>query len=152
MSGNSMSCRFFVDLPFFCLYSLLYSVNLLYFCALLFFMNKTKQIISFLLAVLFISYYASISLFSHLHIISGATIVHSHFHTDSHHDTKSGGHTEQSITLIAQISHFDYIDSSCNYIVNTPQYLQHENTIIEISHWIVSVYLQNLSLRAPPIV
>ena len=115
-------------------------------------MVKIKKILSFLFVVLFMGYYANTTLFSHSHIISGATIVHSHVHTDSHHGTKSGNHTEQCITLIEQISHFDYFDFSCNFVSNISQYLLHESKFVETTHWVVSSYLQNLSLRAPPIV
>ena len=115
-------------------------------------MVKIKQIVSIFFVALFVSYHAGATLFSHTHTISGATIFHSHLHTDSHHDTKSGGHTEQSITLIAQISHFDYIDFSCSCIFQSPLLLLFENKCVETTHWITSIHLQNLSLRAPPIV
>jgi len=115
-------------------------------------MERTKKIVSFLCVVIFISYYASVTLFSHTHIISGATIAHSHLHHDSHHDTKSGGHTAQSITLIAQISHFEYTDFSCNYVPVPAQFQIHEDKIVEINFHITSIHLENLSLRAPPIV
>ena len=115
-------------------------------------MCKIKKIVSLFFVVLFVSYYVGINFFSHSHIIGGATIVHSHFHKDSHHNTKSGGHTEQSITLIAQISHFEYIDFSCDCVLKPLQLPQHEDKFVEIIHWINSIYFQNLSLRAPPIV
>jgi len=115
-------------------------------------MIKTKKIISFLLVALFMSYYASMSFFPHGHIIEGATITHSHIHTDSHHDTKSGEHTDQCITLIAQISHFDYIDFLCNCVFKPLQLPLYEDKIVEVMHWVASIHLENLSLRAPPVV
>ena len=98
------------------------------------------------------SYYASTAFFLHEHIIEGATITHSHLHTDSHHDTKSGGHTKHSITLIAQISHFEYVDFLCNRVLKPVQFPLHEYKFVEITHWVASIHLNNLSLRAPPIV
>jgi len=115
-------------------------------------MVRIKKIAASFFVVLFVSYYGSAVLFSHTHIINGVTIVHSHIHTDSHHNTKSGGHTAQSITLIAQISHFDYIDFSCKFVLDAPQHILNKIKFIETSHWVVSIHLQNLSLRAPPIV
>ena len=73
-------------------------------------MGKTGKISSLFCVAFFINYYASITMFSHSHNISSATVTHSHAHTDSHHDSKSGGHTQSKITLIVQISHFNYID------------------------------------------
>jgi hypothetical protein len=88
--------------------------------------------------------------FSHKHVISGATIVHSHIHTDSHHDTTNGNHTEQSITLIAQYSHIEYIDFTHHSIPIPYQSLLHKQTFIHAVQWVASVYLQNHALRAPP--
>ena len=111
-----------------------------------------RTFIGTLLTVLFVTYYVSLTIFSHSHVISEATIVHSHIHTNSHHDTKSGGHTEHSITLIAQTSHTEYIGFS--YIhVPTPLQLQlNLNKLVETTQWVASIYFQNLTLRAPPIV
>ena len=114
-------------------------------------MAKINKIVSFLFVALFINYYVSTTFFSHLHIINGTTVAHSHTHTDSHHDTKSGGHTQNEIILIAQISHFDYTDFSCICILKPLQLPLCENKCIEITHNITSTYLQNLSLRAPPV-
>ena len=98
------------------------------------------------------SYYASTYLFIHTHVICGATITHSHIHTNSHHDTKNGGHTEHSITLIAQISHLESIDFTCESVPTPLQFPLHENKFVETAHWVASICFENLLLRAPPIV
>ena len=115
-------------------------------------MVKIKRIVSVFFLALFVSYHAGSTLFSHTHTISGATIIHSHFHKDSHHNTKSGNHTAQSITLIAQVSHFDYLDFSCDCVLKPSQFSIQENKFTETTHWIIPIHLENLSLRAPPIV
>jgi len=114
--------------------------------------GKTKKTVSFLLVALFVSYYAGLTLFSHTHVISGATIVHSHIHANSHHDTKSGGHSEQEITLIAQISQFEYANFVCCDIPAPSQTPLHENKYIETTCRTTPVHLLNISLRAPPVV
>ena len=91
------------------------------------------------------------TMFSHSHIIYNTIIAHSHTHTDSHHDTNSGGHSQGEIFLIAQISHFDYIDFSCNCDLKPITRSFKEETCLETTHWVASVYFQNLSLRAPPV-
>ena len=113
-------------------------------------MEKIKKIVACLFVALFMSYYAGTTLFSHLHIISGATISHSHIHADSHHDTNSGNHTEQCVTLIAQISHFEYIDFSCNFVLKPTDFPLQDDKFVETKHWVASTYLENLTLRAPP--
>ena len=109
-----------------------------------------KKTCILLCIALYLSYYAGISMFSHVHIINGATIFHSHIHTDSHHDSKHGGHTEQNITLIAQISHFEYIDFSCDCIIKATQFSLNESKFVETAFCAASVHLENPQLRAPP--
>ena len=114
-------------------------------------MGRIERIISYFFVVLFAGYYASMAFFPHSHIIGGTVVAHSHIHADSHHDTNNGNHTEQSIALIAQIAHFEYIDFSCNCILKPTQLPLYEDKFVETTHWVVSIYLKNLSLRAPPV-
>ena len=116
-----------------------------------FIMFKTKKILSLLFVVLFMSYYANVTLLSHTHNISGSTIIHSHIHADSHHNTQNGDHTEHCITLIAQLSHFEYIDSSFVEVSHTISLLN-KICFVETTHCADSIYLENISLRAPPVV
>jgi len=114
-------------------------------------MNKIRKITALFLLVLFVVYYGSINLFYHTHIINGVTIVHSHFHAETHHDTQSGGHTWHSITLIAQISHFDYADFSCRFELKPAQPCRGVVRNIFTTQKVTSLHLKNLSLRAPPV-
>ena len=69
--------------------------------------NVNKLIHLFLLA-LFLSYYGSITFFSHYHVVNGVTIVHSHFfcgHADA--DGKANHtHSPKELTLIAYLTTF----------------------------------------------
>ena len=69
--------------------------------------NVNKLIHLFLLA-LFLSYYGSITFFSHYHVVNGVTIVHSHFfcgHADA--DGKADHtHSPKELTLIAYLTTF----------------------------------------------
>ena len=55
---------------------------------------------SFLL-ILFCCYYSGISMFSHVHIINGASVVHSHLGGTAEHD-----HTASQYAVIDILSHF----------------------------------------------
>lgn len=69
--------------------------------------NINKFIPLFLLA-LFLSYYGSITFFSHYHVVNGVTIVHSHFfcgNSDSDGGTDHT-HTAKELTLIAHLGNF----------------------------------------------
>ena len=115
-------------------------------------MVRVKKIASFFLVVLFVSYYASANFFTHSHEFSWGAVTHSHIHTDSHHDTKSGGHTKHEITLIAQMSSCEYVDFLCDHVAKPTQLQLNDNKFVETAHWVESIYFQNLSLRAPPVV
>ena len=112
-------------------------------------MNKMKKTGLSFLVTLFISYYAGIFFFPHTHIINGVTIAHSHLHTDSHHETADGSHSD--IILITLISHFEYIDFYCDHVPDPQQFLLHQTRFVETAHWVASIYLENPSLRAPPV-
>lgn len=66
-----------------------------------------RKLLSFGLLSVFLAYYASITLFSHSHIINGVTIVHSHPYSKST-DSKpfSHQHSEKGVALIQFLSHF----------------------------------------------
>ena len=114
-------------------------------------MVKAKKIVLLFLLVLYTSYYVSTSFFFHTHKYTWGTVFHSHVHKDSHHNTKSGGHTKQNVIFIDQISHFEYIDFSCNSLLIPLQLQIPQNKFVETTHWVSSIYFKNLSLRAPPI-
>ena len=69
--------------------------------------NVNKLIHLFLLA-LFLSYYGSITFFSHYHVVNGVTIVHSHFFCGGSDSDGNANHTHttKELTLIAQLSNF----------------------------------------------
>ena len=65
---------------------------------------RTAAIVPTLLLLLFTAYYVQVNFFVHSHIVNGVTIVHSHMHRSSHHDTDTGGHDTTELTLIASLS------------------------------------------------
>ena len=75
-----------------------------------------KQIISTVLLILFVLYYADITLFQHTHIINGVTIVHSHFHNRNHEKTPTGGHTATEVTFFADSSLFQTFGDILTFI------------------------------------
>jgi len=114
-------------------------------------MDKIKKIIALFFIGIYVSFYVNTTLFSHLHTISGKTITHSHMHTDSHHDSKSGGHTAQNVIFIAQLSHLELINCSNCDLPSLPEFTLHDEKVIKSPHWATAIHLQNLSLRAPPV-
>lgn len=65
-------------------------------------MSRRKNIvISLLLLTLFVTYQASISMFSHVHYVNGVMLVHSHPTGENQHT-----HTEGQILTMAHVSSF----------------------------------------------
>lgn len=69
--------------------------------------RRIKKIMGYLLLILFLGYYGSITLFTHTHIVNGVIIVHSHpFSSGNQKNPISHQHTANSFTLIQFLSHF----------------------------------------------
>ena len=69
--------------------------------------KKSRHIIArtaaMVLLLLFATYYVQVNFFVHSHIVNGVTVVHSHMHRSTHHDTDTGGHSETELTIISSI-------------------------------------------------
>jgi len=66
-----------------------------------------KKFLVYWLLSLFLGFYASITLFSHSHIINGVTIVHSHpFNKGTGDKPINHQHSEKEYSLIQFLSHF----------------------------------------------
>lgn len=65
----------------------------------------TSKLLRWGLLVLFSTYFLSISIFTHTHIVDNVLVVHSHPYKSSSHQ-----HTTNALMLIDQISHFNVSD------------------------------------------
>ena len=67
--------------------------------------RRQNKITGYLFLLLFLGYYASITLFSHTHIVDGVTIVHSHpYKSGSGRNPVNHQHTADGFVLIHFIS------------------------------------------------
>jgi hypothetical protein len=65
------------------------------------------KIIRYLLLILFLEYYISISSFTHTHIVNGIAITHSHpYNPFSKNKPCNHQHSENTLVLIHFLSHF----------------------------------------------
>ena len=112
---------------------------------------RVRKAIAALFLLLFVAYYSNATLFEHTHIINGVTIVHSHFHAGSHHNSHSGGHTANNVTLISQLNTFQTTGSGIQVYSFNPSGF----TLLMVSHAGFFSKCQqhsfNYSLRAPPL-
>lgn len=64
-----------------------------------------RAVLALLLLSLFAAYQVSITMFTHMHIIDGVKIVHSHPFTNGHQ------HSQSDYQLIAQLSFFNTLEA-----------------------------------------
>lgn len=102
----------------------------------------------FLMLMLFVGYSASITIFSHKHMVDGIAVVHSHFYSGSA-ETPQHNHTPQQFSTISALSLFVSLSASMvlfsftvNRISHKIETIYHFHSEQSASRWI--------SLRAPP--
>ena len=108
-------------------------------------MKHLNRYIALMLMLIFCSYSAGISLFSHTHIINGASLVHSHLGGDSDHE-----HTESQYTVIEILSHFQSESVDCFYKIESPVFLSSELYIGYVTTPCISGASSEIGLRGPP--
>ena len=109
-------------------------------------MKRVRTYSAFVLLVVFCCYYSGISMFSHVHIVNGSTVVHSHLGGTTEHD-----HSASQYAVIDILSHFESEGavSFCN--VESPFFLLSEFCIgyYEPSHLNEAHAVH--TLRGPPV-
>ncbi|MDY4044061.1 MAG: hypothetical protein SOY65_09700 [Marinifilaceae bacterium] len=70
--------------------------------------NQLKNSIALFLLVLFLGYYGNITFFTHVHVVSGKIIIHSHFYWDGEEDDviATHGHSRGEYAAIQKLTHF----------------------------------------------
>ena len=108
-------------------------------------MTAIRKYTAFLLLILFSCYYCGISMFSHTHIVNGASVVHSHLGGGSDHI-----HSDSQYAIIDILSHFQTECAVSFYTAGTPFYLLSEVFI----GYSTPTYLDGVrsaqTLRGPP--
>jgi hypothetical protein len=110
--------------------------------------QRRKQIIAWILFLVFALYYANICFFSHSHVINGATIIHSHFHSEAH--TQTGTHSNSELTLISALSTFQSLQATL-CLVSLGLFLSLQVLILPFFEKQIIINTSDcISLRAPP--
>ena len=106
----------------------------------------------YLLLLLFLGYYSSITQFSHCHIVNGITIVHSHPYKSGNGSGSNGPeHTDKELKIIQLLSDFSTTAVAITFVALAYRFLLRE---IHVS-WTADGYRLasghcTYSLRAPP--
>lgn len=101
----------------------------------------------FFLLSLFAGYLTCIFGFSHVHIIDGVRIVHSHPYQNGH---ESNNHSKAELILLHDISHFISLLPGGNSFDFTPSYRWTVEIVATTCDQIFQVSRYLLPLRGPP--
>ena len=108
-------------------------------------MKITRKHIAFFLTLIFCTYYAGISMFSHTHIVNSTSIVHSHLGGGASHD-----HSDSQYAVIDILSNFQSESAVLCHGFCTPFLLLSESH----AEYVEPSYLNEAdpvgSLRGPP--
>ncbi|MCL2416874.1 MAG: hypothetical protein FWD02_02955 [Bacteroidales bacterium] len=123
-----------------------------------------KQWISGFLLALFAAFYFNIGFFSHVHIIDGKKITHSHFHNRCHNNTcdyyccaeserppLSGGHSQEELIFIAQKSALETSGIALQVFVSELVATVCEDTKFFLSEHPEVGFYTSFFLRGPPL-
>jgi len=112
----------------------------------------TGKLLSVLLLILFLGYYSSITFFTHIHIINGVTIVHSHpFNSDKGGESSNSPHSNKELQIIQLLSDFFTTAVSLSFTVILFRSLLYKIPIKSTEDgFIGSCGYCTYSLRAPP--
>lgn len=110
-----------------------------------------RKYLRVLLPLLFITYYSSVALFTHVHIEQGTTIVHAHPFASAGEEGSHHHGSLAEIQLFHQLSTIVAADGAVHF-VNLPFYATLKIVLSEspvAAHYVEAVMGQ-LLLRAPP--
>lgn len=108
-------------------------------------MGYVRKYSALILLVLFSCYYSGISMFSHVHLVNGSSVVHSHLGGTSEHS-----HNDSQYAVIDILSHFQTEATACFLGSNAPFFLLSESGTKYVlqSHPCDVTFVH--SLRGPP--
>ena len=104
-----------------------------------------RTYISSLLLALFCCYFSGISLFSHVHVVHGGTVVHSHLGGNSDHN-----HSEGQYAVIDMLSLFQSEAAGELVSISSPLFYTSEICIDYSAQDILKGAYSAQSLRGPP--
>lgn len=109
-------------------------------------MNKRKHILaSLLLLSLFLAYQASVTMFTHAHIVNGVMIVHSHPSSQKQHT-----HTEGQVITIAHLASFHGVEPDAGVEVVSECPVLYVLDCLTDTFRVLAPHTHCIHLRAPP--
>ncbi|MGL4518246.1 MAG: hypothetical protein ACRCUJ_00730 [Phocaeicola sp.] len=109
------------------------------------YLKRLKRIVFALgLLVLFLAYQMSLTLFTHVHVVNGFVVVHSHPSSEGH------THSAKQLTTIAHLQGFDSEEASATSFTFAIPSTFDQLMIQGTPHLLSVIPAYNYLLRAPP--
>ena len=116
-------------------------------------MDKLRKYLRILFPILFIVYLGNLIAFTHVHIVNGVTIVHSHHYQTNDDGTPAEEHTFAEFQLLHQLASVEISGTAFTQILLniTPDSCQLLDCQPVYPDYLVPFH-GHLSLRAPPVI
>lgn len=108
-------------------------------------MNSKRAYKALFLLLLFCCYYSGISMFSHVHLVNGSSIVHSHLGGGNEHS-----HSDSQYAVIDMLSYFQSECAADLFFDGIPFFQLSETVYSYDSPLLLQNVSLALSLRGPP--
>lgn len=109
-------------------------------------LRKLTRTCAAMFLTIFMVYYAIVAVYTHVHIVNGVMVVHSHPFSDEHN------HTAQQTLVLHYASEFISLEAGSPFVLEDPliseSYFPYN--IYSEAHT-VSFMMQGMYLRAPPV-
>ena len=114
-------------------------------------MDKFRKYLKIILPALFIAYLGCLVAFTHVHIVNGVTIVHSHPYQTNDEGLPNHVHGYAEFQLLHQLSVLQVLGSSLTVAILTVFYsYSHKLSIIPVYPDYLIPFRGKRTLRAPP--
>ena len=108
-------------------------------------MRRIREYSAVILLLIFSCYYSGISLFAHVHVVNGTSVVHSHLGGGSDHN-----HSDSQYAVIDILSHFQSECAVDLSTVGTPFFQLSESCVVYEAPFVLNGVRAVLGLRGPP--
>ena len=108
-------------------------------------MRRIREYSAVILLLIFSCYYSGISLFAHVHVVNGTSVVHSHLGGGSDHN-----HSDSQYAVIDILSHFQSECAVDFSTVGTPFFQLSESRTVYEMPFVPNGVCAVLALRGPP--
>ncbi len=113
--------------------------------------SRYKSVLVGIFLLILSAYYVNSTMFYHSHTVAGQNVYHSHFFGSSHTTSDDGGHTSESLDLIAALSDISLQQQDFNSHIELPERTLESVALVRPTAQSTFFLERCGGLRAPPI-